>query len=90
MPRYLIQAPHTAEECTAALIELLDKGPLVLFQFDFACAVGDQSDHLGAAILELASESAARETVPASICDKAVITEVRKVTPEEVRLLKKK
>ncbi len=90
MTRYLIQAPHTAEQCEGALIELLREGPSALMQFDFTCAVGENPQHLAVAVLDLASEEAARQTLPLSLRDNAVIVEVRKIMPEEVRQLQRK
>jgi hypothetical protein len=85
MPRYFIQAPHSAETCATVRAALLNKGPGDLIQFDFACAVGDGSNHVAIAILDLGNEMLPRETVPGCIRDEVVVVEVRKVMPEEVR-----
>jgi hypothetical protein len=61
MARYLIESPHTSEECLRALDEILARDPGMLAKYDFGCMSGD---HTGYVIVEAGSESEARENVP--------------------------
>jgi hypothetical protein len=82
MARYLIESPHTAEECLRALDEVLAQGPELLAKYDFGCGA---NVHTGWAIVEAASESAARNTIPGFLRSKARVVEVGKFTPEQIR-----
>ena len=82
MARYLIQSPHTPEECLQALDENLAQGPDALARYDWGCMAGD---HTGYAIVEAASEAAARSTVPPRVRGKARVVELAKFTPEQIQ-----
>ena len=82
MAKYMVEVPHTAEECLAALDDILAKGPQFLNEFHWGCMAGV---HTGWGIVEAESESAARNMLPASGQGKARITEVTKFTPEQVK-----
>ncbi len=79
---YLIETPHTKEECLKALDEQLEKGQDVLNKFYYGCAAGD---HTGYAIVDAKNESDARKLVPSFLIDKARIVEVGLFTPEMIR-----
>jgi len=81
MAKYMIEAPHTAAECLEALDEVLAKGAELLDKFHWGCMAGV---HNGWAIVEAESESAARNMVPPSQRGKWRITEVTKITPEQI------
>jgi len=78
---YLIESPHTKEECLQALDEVLARGPQLLAQFDWGCMAGD---HTGWATVEAGSESDARNMVPALVRSKARIVKVDKFTPGQI------
>ena len=82
MARYLIESPHTTEECLSALDEILVRGPGALAKYDFGCMSGD---HTGYVIVEAGSESEARENVPSFLRGKARIVKVDKFTPEQIK-----
>jgi hypothetical protein len=82
MARYLIESPHTTEECLRALDEILLRGPGALAKYDFGCMSGD---HTGYVIVESGSESEARENVPSFLRGKARIVKVDKFTPEQIK-----
>lgn len=82
MARYLIESPHTTEECLRALDEILVRGPGALAKYDFGCMSGD---HTGYCIVEAGSESEAKETVPTFLRGKARIVKVDKFTPEQIK-----
>jgi hypothetical protein len=79
---YVIETPHTKEECLKALDEMLAKGPEVLKKFYFGCKAGD---HTGYGIVDVKSEGDARKLVPSFLIDKARIVEVGLFTPEMIR-----
>jgi hypothetical protein len=82
MAQYLIESPHTKEECLRALDETLAKGPEVLDRFEYGCSAGD---HRGWATVEAKTESQARELVPSFLRAKARVVPVSKYTPEQIR-----
>ncbi|MFW5987333.1 MAG: hypothetical protein ACOCPU_03860 [Methanohalophilus sp.] len=82
MAKYLIESPHTAEECLDVMDEIHAIGVDVLNQFYFGCMVGE---HTGWAIVDAESESEALELVPSSIRSKARAVKVEKFTPEQIK-----
>lgn len=84
MARYLIESPHTKEECLQALDETLALGSGVLAQYQFGCMDGD---HTGWAIVEAGSKEEARNMVPAVVRARARIVELTSFTPEQIRSL---
>ena len=82
MERYVIESPHSKEECLKALDEMLSEGPSVLNKFDWGCTAGD---HTGYAIIDADSENEAKNLVPRFIRNKARVIKVDKFTPEQIR-----
>lgn len=82
MAKYLIESPHTKEECLPALDDTLALGSGVLAQYQFGCMHGD---HTGWAIVEAGSKEEARRMVPAIVRAKARIVELTSFTPEQIR-----
>jgi hypothetical protein len=82
--KYLIQTPHTKEECLKALDEQLAKGPDILKGFHYGCKAGD---HTGYAIVDVKNEMEARSYVPSFLLSKARIVQVDIFTPEVIRSL---
>jgi hypothetical protein len=82
MARYLIESPHTQEECLQALDEILVRGPGALAKYDFGCMSGD---HTGYCIVEAGSETEAKESVPTFLRGKARCVKVDKFTPEQIK-----
>jgi len=82
MKKYLIESPHTKEECLRALDEQLAKGPKVLERFSYGCMAGD---HTGYALVDVRDEKEARDLVPAFLINKARIREVGIFTPEQIK-----
>jgi len=81
---YMIETPHTAEECLRALDEQLAKGPEILKKFYYGCKAGD---HTGYAIVEAKNEMDARKLVPSFLINKARFVEVGLFTPEVIKSL---
>lgn len=84
MLRYIVESPHTKEECLRALDEQLAKGPDILKKFNYGCKAGD---HTGYAIVDVKNDMEARSLVPGFLLNKARIVEVDIFTPEVIRSL---
>lgn len=82
MERYVIESPHSKDECLKALDEMLTEGPSVLSKFDWGCTAGD---HTGYAIIDASDEIEAKNLVPRFIRSKARVVKVGKFTPEQIR-----
>lgn len=82
MAKYMIESPHTPEECSKALEETLAKGSDFLAKFDWGCMSGV---HTGWAVVEAANESAARNMVPSFVRSKARVVKVDKFTPQQIK-----
>jgi hypothetical protein len=81
---YVIESPHTPEECLKALDEQLAKGPDILKKFYYGCKAGD---HTGYALVDVKNVTDARNLVPSFLLNKARIVEVGIFTPEMIRSL---
>ncbi len=80
---YLVETPHTKEECLRVLDEELAIGPDVLKKTFYGCAKGN--DHTGYAIVDAKNEAEAKKIVPSFLLGKARIIEVGQFTPEMIR-----
>jgi hypothetical protein len=80
--KYMIESPHTPEECLRALDEELAKGPEVLKKFSYGCNAGD---HTAYAIVDVKDTKEARDLVPGFLLGKARIVEVNTLTPEQIK-----
>lgn len=81
MAQFLIESPHTKEECLQALDELKDKQPELLDKMRFGCMSGE---HTGWATVEAGSESEVCEMIPEIIREKAHVVEVTQLTPQQI------
>ncbi len=82
MAKYVVESPHTPEECLRALDETLEKGEETLKTFVFGCKSGE---HTGWAYKDADSSEEALEIVPEFLRDKACAHEVGKFTPGEIK-----
>ena len=82
MTKYLVEVPHTSEECLGALDEMLAMGSDILDQYHFGCMAGE---HTGWAIVDAESEPEALEIVPTSLSDKARAVALNKFTAEQIK-----
>src|SRR6266536_2265553 len=80
MATYLIESPHTAEECLRAMDEVLAQGSDVLARYNWGCGAGV---HSGWVTVEAATEVDARRTVPTFVRSKAHVVQVGRYTPEQ-------
>ena len=79
--KYLIESPHTNEECLAALDETLARGQDNLAAWSWSCKTGE---HCGYALLEAANEAEARSLVPRIVRARARIHAVTPITAKEI------
>lgn len=73
MDRYLIETPHTAEDCHKLLEQISAAG--YLHHFDWGCADGT---HCGWAIIETDNPAHAAQIVPWIVREKARIVKLTK------------
>jgi len=81
MKEFLVETPHTKEECMAELDDLAKRQEL-LSRFTWGCMAGE---HTGYAILEADDERSARELVPPVVRSKARIHPVTRFTQDQIR-----
>lgn len=81
MAQYLVESPHTKEECLRALDEIVDKEPELLDETYFGCIAGE---HTGYMTVEAGSEAEARDKLPGFLKDKAHVVQVGKFTREQI------
>ncbi len=75
MDRYLIETPHTAEDCKLLIDQIYAMG--YLYHFDWGCSDGV---HSGWAIIEAEDEAQARLAVPSIVRNKARVVRLTKYT----------
>jgi len=83
MPEYLLESPHSKQECLKALDEIKED-PEMLDQFRFGCAAGE---HTGWITVQAGNQEAARNMLPGFLRDKARVVELGKFTPEQIESL---
>ena len=81
MPKYLIESPHTSEECTRALEAIVEEDPGLLEKSWFGCSTGEHTEW---ATVEADSKEEARMRLPEFLREKARVVEVSQVTPEQI------
>ena len=82
METYLVQSPHTKEECLAAIEGVAEKGEEILAKFGWGCNIGD---HTGYAIVDVKDKSEAQKLVPEIVRSKASFTKLDKLTTEQLK-----
>jgi hypothetical protein len=84
MPSFLIQSPHTPEDCVKALDYVLAAGYLTHFQW--GCKAGD---HTGYVILDAKDKNEALMVVPTFGRGSARVVELTQFTPEQISAMHK-
>jgi hypothetical protein len=82
MPQYLLEVPHTKEECLRALDDLVDNEPDLLKESWFGCMDGDHTEY---ATISAGSKDEVKRKLPDFLRDKAKIVEVGKITPDQIK-----
>lgn len=80
MDRYLIESPHTQEDCTQVLKQVEALGYLT--HFEWGCPWGN---HTGFAIIEAENEMQARMVVPTMSRKQARVVRLMRYTPEMLK-----
>lgn len=80
--KYLIESPHTKQECLRELDDISAKGKQALGQFYWGCGKGD---HTAYAIVDARDINEARGLVPDFVRDKAKVVELAQFTEEQIR-----
>jgi hypothetical protein len=78
MDRYLVESPHSEQDCQKALTQVLALG--FISHYDWGCKSGV---HKGWAIVESDSETEALLTVPTFIRHDAKATKLNRYTPDD-------
>ena len=73
MDRYLIETPHSAQDCKLLIDQVYAMG--YIYHFDWGCKSGV---HTGWAIIEAENEAEARLTVPSIVRNKARVVKVER------------
>jgi len=82
MDRFLIETPHTAQDCHRLVEEVYAMGYLA--HFDWGCKSGV---HCGWAIIEAESEALARLAVPPLVRGKARVIKLTRFDAKDVKPL---
>ena len=80
--RYLVIAPHTAEQCLAVLDDIKAHDAALLKRVDWGCTAGD---HTGYLTVDADSEDAALKSLPEKSRQGARAVKVVKFTSEEIK-----
>ena len=80
--RYLVIAPHTAEQCLAVLDDIKDHDASLLKKIDWGCAAGD---HTGYLAVEADSEAAALQSLPEKSRAGARAVKLVKFSAEQIK-----
>jgi hypothetical protein len=84
---YLVQIPHTPEQCMNVLSEVKSKGDPFLSKFEWGCMSGD---HTAYAFLEGKSEADVRQMLPKDTQATAKVQKVDKFSADQIEKLHKK
>jgi hypothetical protein len=80
--RYLVIAPHTAEQCLAVLDDINEHDAALLKKVDWGCAAGD---HTGYLAVDADTQDAALRTLPAKAREGARAVKLVKFSPGQIR-----
>ena len=81
MARYLVELPHTKEDCLEALDSVVAFSHSLMDRIDWGC--GDDV-HTGWLLIEAQDAEKACMMLPTNIRDRAKATQLVKFTPEQV------
>ena len=82
MARYLVELPHTKEDCVAALDSVVAHSHSLMDRIDWGCG---EDVHTGWLVIEAQDANAAKAMVPTNIRDTAKAVQLVKFTPEQVK-----
>lgn len=82
MANFMIEMPHSDQQCLAALDQLAEQSTELLNNTWWSCMAGK---HDGWAMVQAADRSEVRNMVPVALRDQVTITEVNKFTPDQIQ-----
>ena len=82
MARFLLESPHTPEECDGEIDSILAFSKELFNRIDWGCKAGE---HTGWAVVEAQDEKTARMLLPTFLRQKAHVVHLNKFTVEEVQ-----
>jgi hypothetical protein len=82
MARYLVDVPHTAEDCTAELDSVVSFSHELFGRFDWGCKA---DEHVGWAVVEAQDTATVRSLLPMVMRGKARIVSLNKFTLDDVK-----
>jgi hypothetical protein len=80
--RFLIESPHTPEDCVTALDSIMSFSDKLFGRFDWGCKGGQ---HVGWATVEAQDETTARLFLPTKLRSDARVVPLNKFTIEDVQ-----
>jgi hypothetical protein len=82
MPQFMVESPHSEDECMKMLDEAVAMGDQALAQWHWGCMAGD---HTGYAMIEASSEDEVKRMIPSVVRSKAKIIPVQTFTAEQIQ-----
>ena len=82
MARYLVELPHTKEDCLEALDSVVAHSQSLMDRIDWGCG---EDTHTGWLVIEAQDANAAKMMVPSNIRDTARAVQLNKFTNEQVK-----
>ena len=82
MARYLLECPHTQEDCIEALDSVVALSHSLMDRFDWGC---NDEVHVGWVIIEAQDANTARMMLPTNLRGKAKAIHLAKFSPEQVK-----
>ena len=82
LTRFLVEVPHTIEDCLQALDETKALGNEKLMKWSWGCVTGDHTAYI---LVDAKNEAEALKWVPASETSKAKVMKLTVFTPEQIQ-----
>ena len=83
---YMVQVPHTKEQCEKIQNEIKEKGPSVMMRFEWGCASGE---HIGFARMAGPTADAVKAQLPEGVQKIAKITKVDRPSNNQMEQMHK-
>ena len=82
MAEFMVQLPHTMQDCREIQENFSEKNRSILSKFRWGCMAGE---HNAWAFIQADSESEVRNMLPEGLRQKAKITKVKEMTLEQIK-----
>ncbi len=87
MAKFMVEVPHSKEECLKMLDEMMENKPKQLDKFYWGCSTGN---HTGWAFMDADTENEVRNMLPSTMRDEVRITKVDLFTPKQIKAFHEK